>query len=168
VRTAPQQRADALVELVEVGTLGHAEGPGRRTVPRLNGSVSYERLEAEDARTATGLLSDLEHMGYVSPSTLERIACDCSISRVITRGKSQPLDVGRSTRVVPRALWDALVVRDGGCTADGCDRPPGWCDVHHEIPWYLGGETNLDNCKLKCRLHHRNVHEARGDGRAPP
>ena len=169
-RTASQQRADALLELVEVGTLGHAEGPGRRTVSRMNAAVSYERLEAKDAKTAADLLSNLEHLGYVSPATLERIACDCSVSRVITRGKSQPLDVGRSTRVVPRALWDALVIRDGGCTEEGCDRPPGWCDVHHEVPWYLGGETSLANCKLKCRLHHRDEHEgrARRRGKAPP
>jgi hypothetical protein len=170
VRTGPQQRADALVELVEVSTLGHAEGPGRRTVSRMSAGVSYERLEAANAQTAADLLSNLDHMGYVSPATLERIACDCNISRVITRGKSQPLDVGRSTRVVPRALWDALVIRDGGCTENGCDRPPGWCDVHHEIPWYLGGETNLENCKLKCRIHHRDIHEgrARRRGKAPP
>jgi hypothetical protein len=78
---------------------------------------------------------------------------------VITDGPSQVIDVGRQTKVIPKALWRALVARDGGCVAPGCDRPPGWCDVHHKWHWIDGGPTNADNCELRCRRHHRAVHE---------
>ena len=37
---------------------------------------------------------------------------------------TQLLDLGRTTRLVTPALRRALAVRDGGCIAAGCDRPP--------------------------------------------
>jgi Domain of unknown function (DUF222)/HNH endonuclease len=84
---------------------------------------------------------------------------------------SQPLDVGRATRVIAPAQRAALAVRDGGCVFPDCDRPLAWCDAHHLWHWVDGGPTDLDNLALVCRAHHRRVHEggwqlARGpDGR---
>jgi HNH endonuclease len=72
---------------------------------------------------------------------------------------SQPLDVGRATRVVSPAQRSALVVRDGGCVYPDCDRPPGWCEAHHLVHWLDGGPTDLPNLALLCRAHHRAVHE---------
>jgi hypothetical protein len=102
--------------------------------------------------------------GWAGPITAEaarRLACDAGITRVITAGASQPLDVGRRTRTIPPALRTALTVRDRGCVWPGCDRPPPWTDAHHLIPWIDGGPTNLDNLALLCRRHHRSVHEGR-------
>jgi Domain of unknown function (DUF222)/HNH endonuclease len=71
----------------------------------------------------------------------------------------QPLDVGRSSRVITPAQRAALAVRDGGCVFPDCGRPPAWCDGHHLIHWLDGGPTDLDNLALLCRTHHRTVHE---------
>ncbi len=71
------------------------------------------------------------------------------------------LDLGRATRVISPALRRALAVRDGGCAAPGCDRPPPWTDAHHRHHWLHGGPTSLDNLVLLCRTHHRAVHEHR-------
>jgi hypothetical protein len=72
---------------------------------------------------------------------------------------TQPLEVGRTTRVVSAAQRHALVVRDGGCVFPDCDRPPGWCEAHHLVHWLHGGPTDLPNLALVCRAHHRAVHE---------
>jgi hypothetical protein len=72
---------------------------------------------------------------------------------------TQPLEVGRSRRVVSAAQRAALVVRDRGCVFSGCDRPPAWCEAHHLVPWLQGGPTDLPNLALVCRAHHRAVHE---------
>jgi hypothetical protein len=72
---------------------------------------------------------------------------------------TQPLEVGRTSRVVSAAQRAALVVRDGGCAVVGCDRPPAWCEAHHLVHWLHGGATDLDNLALVCRAHHRAVHE---------
>jgi HNH endonuclease len=72
---------------------------------------------------------------------------------------TQPLEVGRATRVVSAAQRTALAVRDGGCRYPGCDRPPAWCEAHHRRHWLHGGPTDLGNLVLLCRAHHRAVHE---------
>jgi hypothetical protein len=78
---------------------------------------------------------------------------------VLGGAPTQPLDVGRTTRVVQPAQRTALAVRDGGCVFPGCDRPLAWCEAHHLVHWLDGGPTDLDNLVLLCRAHHRAVHE---------
>jgi hypothetical protein len=72
---------------------------------------------------------------------------------------SQPLDVGRASRVVQPAQRSALAVRDGGGVFPGCQRPLAWCEAHHLLHWLHGGPTDLANLALVCRAHHRAVHE---------
>ena len=72
---------------------------------------------------------------------------------------SQPLDVGRASRVITPAQRSALAVRDGGCVLPDCPRPPSWCEGHHLWHWADGGPTDLANLALVCRAHHRAVHE---------
>jgi hypothetical protein len=72
---------------------------------------------------------------------------------------AQPLEVGRSSRVVMAAQRVALVVRDGGCAFPGCQRPPAWCEAHHLRHWLHGGPTDLANLVLLYRTHHRALHE---------
>jgi Domain of unknown function (DUF222)/HNH endonuclease len=75
---------------------------------------------------------------------------------------SQPLEVGRTSRVVTPAQRSALAVRDGGCSFPDCDRPLAWCEAHHVWHWADGGPTDLENLVLLCRAHHRAVHEGGG------
>ena len=78
---------------------------------------------------------------------------------VLAGAPSQPLDVGRTSRVVQPGQRSALAVRDGGCVFPGCDRPLAWCEAHHLIHWLDGGPTDLTNLALLCRAHHRAIHE---------
>jgi Domain of unknown function (DUF222)/HNH endonuclease len=72
---------------------------------------------------------------------------------------SQPLDVGRASRVITPAQRSALAVRDGGCVFPACARPLAWCEGHHLVSWLDGGPTDLANLALLCRAHHRAIHE---------
>ena len=157
-RTPPQRRADGLGEICRhfLDTAERAEVGGER--PHVVVTVDAEALAHGSAP------AELEDAGPVTAETARRWACDASISRVITRGRSVPLDVGRRTAVVPASIRRALVVRDGGCAFPGCDRPAAWCDAHHVLHWAEGGATSVDNLVLVCRRHHRIVHEADGFG----
>jgi hypothetical protein len=95
----------------------------------------------------------------LSSATVQRVACDSSVSRILLDQESLVIEVGRSRRVVDGALRKALALRDKHCQWPGCERPASWCDGHHIVHWVDGGETNLDNCVLLCRRHHRMVHE---------
>jgi Domain of unknown function (DUF222)/HNH endonuclease len=152
-RTAPQRRADALTELCR-GWLDRSDRPsvaGER--PHVVVTVDLESLEGRLGRRC-----ELPDVGPISPEIARRLACDAGVSRVITGGASEPLDVGRRTPVVPAGMRRAVVIRDGGCRFPSCGRPQAWCDAHHVMHWADGGETALDNLVLLCRPHHRAVH----------
>jgi hypothetical protein len=94
----------------------------------------------------------------ISATAARRLACDAKIIPVVLGASSEPLDIGRASNVVPTGLRRAIVVRDQGCAMPGCERPPGWCDVHHNMYWSHGGDTSIDNCCLLCERHHTIVH----------
>jgi hypothetical protein len=163
-RTPTQRRYDALMDLCRAGVAHFDQGPSRER-PSADVAVAVDLADLE-TRGGQDLATELRaHRSPLPTATLRRLTCDCRISRVITDGRSEILDVGRATRTIPTALWRALVMRDGGCTTPGCDRPPEWCEVHHIQHWADGGETTLDNTELKCRYHHRHEHEG---GHDPP
>jgi hypothetical protein len=70
----------------------------------------------------------------------------------------QPSDVGRSRRLVTTPLRTAVELHDQACVFAGCDAPRWWREVHHLIPWALGGETSLANSALVCERHHTKIH----------
>ena len=123
---------------------------GRR--PHISVLVRLEELETR-ARAAC-----LDLGGVATPATLRMLCCDACVIPVVLGGAGQPLDVGRATRTIPDGLRRAVIARDRGCAHPGCDRPPSWCEVHHVVPWELGGETKLTNLVMLCRTHHREIH----------
>jgi hypothetical protein len=163
-RTPTQRRADALVELArQVLTAGDAPSSGGER-PHLNVYAPLETLEKRAGSPA----AELDWGGVISGETARRLACDAGVSRIVTDGASEPLDVGRRTRTIPAALRRAVIARDRRCVAPGCDRPPGWCEVHHRQHWIDGGVTALGNLELRCHLHHRDEHEGRRARNKPP
>jgi hypothetical protein len=158
-RNPAQRRADALVDLCR-DRLDHGELPVQRSErPHIVAHVSLEALEGRASRPC-----ELDQTGVITSSQARMLACDAKVTRVITGPGSQPLEVGRTTRVIPSGIRLALMVRDAGCAVAGCRAPRRWCDAHHVIHWADGGPTNLDNLVLLCRRHHRMAHE----GRASP
>ena len=100
----------------------------------------------------------LDFGGTPSAASLRMLCCDAAVVPIVLDGASQPLDVGRMTRVIPDGLRRAVAARDRGCAR--CGKPPSWCEVHHIVPWERGGETSLANCVMVCRGCHRQVHHA--------
>jgi hypothetical protein len=153
-RTPRQRRADALVELVY-----HAMDQG--TLPKRNGvrphitiTTTLEGLKDELGAAA----SELEQGMPVSSQTVQRLACDGCLCRVL-KADSIPIDVGRVTRAVSPSQKRALRARDKHCRFPGCDRPVSWTSPHHIEFWARGGSTNLPNLLSLCFFHHRCVHE---------
>jgi hypothetical protein len=155
-RAPAQRRADALGEICRqwLDLSERALVSGER--PHVVVTMDIASLERRAGRRL-----DLEDLGRIDGQTAMQLACDATVSRVITDAASQPLDVGRKTKVVPPALRRAVAVRDGGCAFHGCQRPSSWCDAHHVRHWADGGTTSTDNLVLLCRRHHGLVHHRR-------
>jgi hypothetical protein len=110
LRTPAQRRADALEEICRQW-LDMSDRPtvaGER--PHVTVTVGAEALQNTSAGT-----SELDHVGPVDPGAARRLACDASLMRVVMAGRSQPLDVGRRTPVVPPAIRRAVIARDRTC-----------------------------------------------------
>ncbi|MDQ3990928.1 MAG: HNH endonuclease, partial [Actinomycetota bacterium] len=155
-RTTIQRRADALGVIARY-YLDSAQRPtvaGER--PHVSVLVDLETLEGR-----TGYRCELSDAGTITPEMVRMWCCDARVSRVVTSGRSEPLDVGRLTSTVPKAMRRAVTVRDGGCSVPGCGAPARWCDCHHVRHWADGGPTELRNLAMLCRRHHRAVHDER-------
>jgi hypothetical protein len=98
--------------------------------------------------------------GRISAAEARIHACDCQLIPTVLGDKGEPLDVGRSRRLVPSRLRSALYVRDRGCAFPGCHRPPRHCQGHHIRHWADGGPTDLGNLVLMCAHHHRLLHRS--------
>jgi hypothetical protein len=103
----------------------------------------------------------LDTGGRISAAEARRLACSAGIIPMVLGGESQVLDVGRKRRVHTEVMRIVMGVRDGGCTAEHCEVPPGLCHAHHDIPWSEGGPTSVGSGRLLCPHHHRRIHDPR-------
>jgi len=154
-RTRSELRADALVDVCDQ-YLSSPERPqvgGER--PHLTVLVDLPTLVGDDYT-----LAELSSGTPVSRATVERIACDATVRRVVFGPRGLPLDVGRASRNIPSAVRVAVTLRDRHCRFPYCDRPPRFCDIHHVDHWTRDqGPTSVSNCILLCTFHHRALHE---------
>jgi hypothetical protein len=151
-RTPGQRRHDALAEIcrlaLRTSQLPEHGGDPVQVVVTTDYDTLHQHLTAGTLDTGIRL----------APATVRRLACDAAILPAVLGGHSQVLDLGRQRRLITGPLRRALVLRDGGCSFPGCDRPPRWTDAHHVVHWADGGNTSLDNTALLCRHHHREIH----------
>jgi hypothetical protein len=144
-RAQPRRMADALVELASGGEVKAS----------LQVTATIETL----ASMAGAACADIQHALPISSQSVEQLACDCSITRVLLDSESQVIDVGRARRVPSAPVRRALDARDKGCRWPSCDRPASWCASHHLVHWTQDGPTDIDNLVLLCHRHHTLVHK---------
>jgi hypothetical protein len=153
-RTTQQLAADALVEMVRVAMLaddGRVFG-SRRVAVRVH-------VAERDLRREAGAAHIEGQTDPVSIATAKRHLCESGMVPVLFDSDGQVLNVGRDQRLFTERQRTALASRDGGCIAQGCDRPPSWCEGHHINEWLRdGGKTDVADGVLLCRYHHLLVH----------
>ncbi|HEV2035831.1 MAG TPA: DUF222 domain-containing protein [Candidatus Dormibacteraeota bacterium] len=151
-RTHSQRMADSLVEMAH-HAMDEVRLPKRNGVkPHVSLTTTLEGLKNELGAPP----ADLELSLPISTRTLERFACDCTMSRVLL-ADSMVIDVGRATRIVSAPTRRALRVRDRGCRWPGCDRQVNWSTLTTSLPgreaalatyptWSCCVSTTIDSC----------------------
>ena len=162
---------------LEVATLA-ADNPdgldrGQLTAHALGNLVSgghqAERpLEAEilllcDHATLTHGLHDhsvceTDTGAILPPETIRRLCCNGRIVPILLID-GVPVNVGREQRLANRAQRRALRAIYRTCGFAGCETPFNRCEIHHLVPWEIGGVTDLANLLPLCARHHHLVHE---------
>ncbi|TDO52459.1 uncharacterized protein DUF222 [Kribbella sp. VKM Ac-2527] len=136
----------------ETGGRSGGRVPGFGAKANITVTIDFNDLKAATA-DATG---QLVYGDALSAAAIRRLACDAAILPLVLGSNSEPLDVGRSERLVNRAMRRALNARDKGCVV--CGAPPIQCDAHHLRSWIDGGLTAISNLVLLCKRHHIDLH----------
>jgi hypothetical protein len=154
-RSPERRNADALVDLsthaLDTGLI--PQQASQRT--HLQVTTSLETLIGLAGAPA----AEMEFSLPISSKTVERLACDCSITRILLDSDSVVIDVGRAKRTISGPARKALNVRDKHCVWTGCERPASWTEGHHLVHWIHGGTNEPSNLALLCYRHHWMVHE---------
>jgi hypothetical protein len=125
-RSFPQRRLDALLDLIEEIALVRDDeiDPERASI---GVTIDYDALVERHGGAA-----NLDSGAVVSGEAARRLACDAGIHRIVVKGASEVLDVGRKTRTWNWAQRRAIRARHGHrCTAHGCDRRI--TQIHHSV-----------------------------------
>lgn len=175
-RSRSERRGDALVDLLAAAAAGIPTMLGDDTAPpdALPGldatqiGAGLAPISPTALLTVTTTLAELraglagagrlETGDTLSAAALRLMACDALVVPAVLGEPSEVLDLGRASREWNRAQRRAVALRDRGCVAPGCDRPPSACQVHHSWWWSCGGPTDMCNAALLCGFHHRMVH----------
>jgi len=154
-RCLERRQGDAVVEL-SLHSLDAGLVPQHASQrPHLQVTTTLETLQGLPGSPG----ADMEFSTPISSTTVQRLACDGNIARVVFGPGSVVVDVGRAVRVVSGAARRALNARDQHCQWPGCERTASWSAAHHLVHWVQGGATDLSNLVLLCHRHHWMAHE---------
>ncbi|MHC6592674.1 HNH endonuclease signature motif containing protein, partial [Arthrobacter sp. C152] len=103
----------------------------------------------------------LDGYGPIPPSMARRLLANGagSFYRVLVdpRGGA-PLEIGRRSYRLTKAMRAWLMLRDGKCPFPGCSNNSLDNDADHLLAWANGGTTGISNLGQPCRKHHRLRH----------
>jgi hypothetical protein len=150
-----QALADALLH--DVPRVEHIEPRSRRAKQRRTPKRA-QALVLIDLATLLGLADNPGHLDGHGPITADlarKIAADSMLRRLVLDPLTgKPVDLGRHSYRLSRAMRRWIDVRDRTCRFPGCSRRAIYCDADHDVEWSQGGDTSCDNCGLLCRRHH--------------
>lgn len=151
-RTLTQLRTD-----VASGWLLAGEAEGTPS-PKAQVLMTVPVLSLLGAETEPAIL---DGYGPVPPSMARRLVGDGADSflRVLIDPRSgAPLEIGRTSYRVSKAMRQWLRLRDGRCPFPGCNNHSLDNEADHLLAWSEGGGTGITNLAQPCRRHHRLKH----------
>ncbi|MGP4032971.1 DUF222 domain-containing protein [Pseudarthrobacter sp. 1C304] len=103
----------------------------------------------------------LDGYGPIPPSMARRLVAGGadSFHRVLVDPRDgAPLEIGRTSYRVTKALRQWLRLRDAKCSFPACNNASLDNDADHLLAWADGGTTGITNLGQPCRKHHRLKH----------
>jgi hypothetical protein len=103
----------------------------------------------------------LDGYGPIPASMARQLLADGanSFHRVLVDPRDgAPLEIGRTSYRLTKAMKQALRLRDGKCTFPGCNNNSSDNETDHLQAWHHGGTTGISNLAQLCPKHHRLKH----------
>ncbi|MFA9430830.1 DUF222 domain-containing protein [Egicoccus sp. AB-alg2] len=151
-----RRRFEKLIDLLEAGATG--DGGGRVPVKVLL-RVSYDTL-LDTGRLPAELLTRLSGGRLQLTSVAARRLLDqrgTELRAIVVDDAGQVLGVGRTRRLPPGWLSDAVLAVQDTCSEPGCQVAALACDLDHARPWHpvrpgdVPGRTDIDELAPVCR-----------------
>ena len=105
--------------------------------------------------------AELEGVGFISLGTLARLRGQDHVERrQKVDGRGVTLNFGRARRCHSENQRLEISTRFSSCVVEGCTVPIRDCEIHHDVAWAVGGETDVrEGVPLCRRKHHPQVSE---------
>jgi hypothetical protein len=103
----------------------------------------------------------LDGYGPIPASMARELVADGadSFHRVLTDPRDgAPLEIGRTSYRIPKAMRQWLRMRDGKCPFPGCNNHSLDNEADHILAWADGGTTGITNLGQPCPKHHHLKH----------
>jgi hypothetical protein len=147
-------------EYLAAEALGNLVGGGhqrvRPGVPEITCLIDHDTLHFGEHHHSVCELGDGT---IVLPQTVRRWCCQGLLIPVVFDSDGNKINMGNEVRLANRAQKRALRAMYRTCAFPGCDVPFHRTEVHHVLPFELGGPTDLINLLPLCARHHHLVHE---------
>ncbi|MFJ6374085.1 DUF222 domain-containing protein [Pseudarthrobacter oxydans] len=164
-RTLTQLRTDKFAEaILTSGTnasIGDGAGIGTDLTPS---SIRAQVLVTVPVVALMGVTDEpamLDGYGPIPASMARDLVADGADSfyRVLVDPRDgAPLEIGRSSYRVTKAMRNWLRLRDGRCPFPGCSNPSLDNEADHLLAWHHGGTTGISNLGQPCPKHHKLRH----------
>ncbi|TLM87277.1 DUF222 domain-containing protein [Pseudarthrobacter sp. NamE5] len=164
-RTLAQLRSDIASGLLLGGGTGQAANGDSRG--HIDGEVPTPRTEVLVTVPVFALLgltdepALLDGYGPIPASMARKLTSDGagSFYRVLVDPRDgAPLEIGRTSYRLTKAMRKVLQLRDGKCTFPGCSNHSLDTETDHLTAWHHGGTTGISNLGQLCRKHHHLKH----------
>jgi len=130
----------------------------------LSSSIRAQVLVTVPVFSLLGLTDEpavLDGYGPIPASMARRLLAEGagSFYRVLVDPRDgAPLEIGRASYRVGKAMRNWLRLRDGKCPFPGCSNNSLDTEADHILAWAEGGTTGISNLGQPCPKHHRLRH----------
>jgi hypothetical protein len=145
---------------------GVSSGGGEGTAPGGSSSIRAQVLVTVPVFSLLGLTEEpavLDGYGPIPPSMARDLVANGagSFYRVLVDPRDgAPLEIGRSSYRVGKAMRNWLRLRDGKCPFPGCNNHSLDNEADHILAWHKGGTTGVSNLGQPCPKHHKLRHSS--------
>jgi hypothetical protein len=156
----PRTLAQLMADIGAAALLGSETGSNPAQVP----SPEAQVLVTVPVFSLLGLTDEpamLDGHGPIPASMARKLVADGADSfyRVLVDPKDgAPLEIGRTSYRVTKAIRRWLRLRDGKCPFPGCSNHSLDNEADQLLAWHHGGTTGISNLGQPCRKHHRLKH----------
>ncbi len=165
-RTLTQIRADHFAEAILTSgpNASIGDGAGTGTDPTPSSRIRAQVLVTVPVVVLMGLTDEpamLDGYGPIPPSMARNLVANGAESfyRVLVDPRDgAPLEIGRTSYRVTKAMRNWLRMRDGKCPFPGCSNSSLDNEADHLLAWHNGGTTGISNLGQPCPKHHKLRH----------